>query len=270
MTDIEPEQQEREMARRRRGIYLLPNLFTTAALFFGFYAVVAANADNFEMAAVAIFIAMVLDGMDGRVARLTNTQSDFGVQYDSIADMVSFGVAPALVMYEWALQGMALAGATWGKIGWLGAFTYTACAGLRLARFNTQVGVQDKRYFQGLPSPAAAAVVAGLVWIGDDVVSLSGRLDVRWLSVEVIAWVLTVAPAILMVSNVRYYSFKEFDFRYRVPFIAIVVLVLAVAFASIHPPTVLFLVFFVYMLSGPVLTVERMRRRRRQRQRSSD
>ncbi len=255
----EPEQ---EMVKRRRGIYLLPNLFTTAALFFGFYAVVAATTDRFELAALAIFVAMVLDGMDGRVARLTNTQSDFGVQYDSIADMVSFGVAPALVMFEWALKGMELLGPTWGKIGWIGAFMYTACAGLRLARFNTQVGVVDKRYFQGLPSPAAAAVVAGLVWVGDD-------LNFRGLPVELVAWVLTVTPAILMVSNIRYYSFKEFDFRYRVPFMAIVILVLAVAFASIHPPTVLFLVFLAYMVSGPVLTVWRLREAKRNRRDSS-
>jgi CDP-diacylglycerol--serine O-phosphatidyltransferase len=245
--------------KRRRGIYLLPNLFTTAALFFGFYAIVAANSGSFDAAAIAIFVAMVFDSLDGRVARLTNTQSDFGVQYDSIADMVSFGVAPALVVYEWILHGMATMGPTWGKIGWLGAFTYTACAGLRLARFNTLVGVVDKKYFQGLPSPAAAAVVASLVWVGDD-------LNARGWPMEFLAWLLTVSAALLMVSNMRYYSFKEFDFRYRVPFVAIVIVVLGVAFAMIHPPMVLFLAFLAYMISGPVLTVLGLRAQRRARQ----
>lgn len=240
----------------RRGIYLLPNLFTTAALFFGFFAIVSANGDQFEVAALTIFVAMVFDSLDGRVARLTNTQSDFGVQYDSIADMVSFGVAPALVIYEWILHGMVAMGPTWGKLGWLGAFTYTACAGLRLARFNTMIGIVDKKYFQGLPSPAAAAVVASLVWVGDE-------LNARGWPMEFLAWAITVAAALLMVSNVRYYSFKEFDFRYRVPFVAIVVVVLAVAFAMIHPPMVLFLVFIGYMVSGPALTVARLRAQRR-------
>lgn len=161
MTDQPPE------TRRRRGIYLLPNLITTLALFFGFYAVVSAQAGVYESAAIAIFVAMVMDGLDGRVARLTNTQSDFGVQYDSIADMVSFGVAPAMVVYLWALSDLGALGSVGSKLGWLGAFVYTACAGLRLARFNTQVGVADKRYFQGLPSPAAAATIAGMVWAGD-------------------------------------------------------------------------------------------------------
>lgn len=242
--------------KRRRGIYLLPNLFTTAALFFGFFAIVSANGDQFGVAAVCIFVAMVFDSLDGRVARLTNTQSDFGVQYDSIADMVSFGVAPALVIYEWALHGLASMGPTWGKIGWLGAFTYTACAGLRLARFNTMVGIVDKKYFQGLPSPAAAAAVVSLVWVGDE-------LNARGWPIGLVAWVLTVAAALLMVSNMRYYSFKEFDFRYRVPFVTIVIVVLAVAFAMINPPMVLFLVFLGYLISGPALTIAGTRAQRR-------
>lgn len=254
--------------KRRRGIYLLPNLLTTAALFFGFYAIVSANGGQFEVAALCVFVSMVFDSLDGRVARLTNTQSDFGVQYDSIADMVSFGVAPALVIYEWILHGMVLMGPTWGKIGWLGAFTFTACAALRLARFNTMVGVVEKKYFQGLPSPAAAAVVASLVWVGDD-------LNARGWPMEFLAWALTVSAALLMVSNMRYYSFKEFDFRYRVPFVAIVVVVIAVAFAMIHPPMVLFLVFLGYMISGPALTMAGLRARRRvrmsgERQESAD
>lgn len=254
---------EESDSKRRRGIYLLPNLFTTAALFFGFFAIVSAMDKRFEVAALAIFIAMVFDSLDGRVARLTNTQSDFGVQYDSISDMVSFGVAPALVIYEWILNGMAAMGPTWGKIGWLGAFTYTACAGLRLARFNTMVGIVDKKYFQGLPSPAAAAVVASLVWVGDD-------LNARGWPMEFLAWGLTVAAALLMVSNMRYYSFKEFDFRYRVPFVAVVVVVLGVAFTMIHPPMVLFLAFLAYLVSGPAITIAGLRAQRRARQSTSE
>ncbi|HKJ94737.1 MAG TPA: CDP-diacylglycerol--serine O-phosphatidyltransferase [Gammaproteobacteria bacterium] len=254
--------QHSERRPRRRGIYLLPNLLTTTALLFGFYAIVSAMHGVYQASAVAIFIAMVMDGMDGRVARLTNTQSDFGVQYDSIADMVSFGLAPSLVMYEWALRDLAQLGSIWGKLGWLGAFIYTACAGLRLARFNTQVGVADKRFFQGLPSPAAAATVAGLVWAGN-------RLEFGGWGVGIPALVLTIAAGILMVSNFRYYSFKEFDFRYRVPFMAVVLIVLGIALTSVHPPTVLFLVFLVYMCSGPVLTLV-LRRRHRQRRRRGE
>jgi len=258
MNELDTDTEVSEVVKRRRGIYLLPNLFTTAALFSGFYAVVAAINGDFWIAGMAIFVAMILDGMDGRVARLTNTQSEFGVQYDSLSDMVSFGVAPALVVFEWALSGMQDMGPTWGKLGWIGAFTYTACAALRLARFNTQVGVIDKRYFQGLPSPAAAAVVASLVWVGDD-------LGAHGLPIEVVAWLLTVSVALLMVSNIRYYSFKEFDFRYRVPFMAIVVLAVVFAVAQVHLPMTLFLIFLVYMLSGPILTVLQRRQRRQQR-----
>ena len=252
MTDQPPE------TRRRRGIYLLPNLITTLALFFGFYAVVAAQSGLYETAAIAILVAMVMDGLDGRVARLTNTQSDFGVQYDSIADMVSFGVAPAMVVYLWALNDLGALGDLADKLGWLGAFVYTACAGLRLARFNTQVGVADKRYFQGLPSPAAAAAIAGMVWAGD-------RLEFGGWPAGLPALVITTLAGILMVSNVRYDSFKEIDFRYRVPFVVIVLGVLGVALMSVHPPTVLFGLALAYMVSGPVLTVVRRRRRRRKR-----
>ncbi|TQF00949.1 MAG: CDP-diacylglycerol--serine O-phosphatidyltransferase [Spiribacter salinus] len=247
-----------ERRPRRRGIYLLPNLITTLALFFGFYAVVSAQAGAYELAAIAIFVAMVMDGLDGRVARLTNTQSDFGVQYDSIADMVSFGVAPALVIYSWALADLGELGEVWNKLGWLGAFIYTACAGLRLSRFNTQVGVADKRYFQGLPSPAAAATLAGLVWAGD-------RLEFGGWPAGIPALVITLVAGILMVSNVRYDSFKELDFRYRVPFVVMVLGVLGVALMSVHPPTVLFAMAVTYMGSGPVLTILRRRRRRKRR-----
>ncbi|QIT56037.1 CDP-diacylglycerol--serine O-phosphatidyltransferase [Aquisalimonas sp. 2447] len=242
-------------SRRRRGIYLLPNLFTTAGLFFGFFAIVSAINGEFNLAALGIFVAMVMDGLDGRVARLTNTQSDFGVQFDSLSDMVCFGLAPALVMYQWALGDLAGMGDFWGKIGWIGAFTYAACAALRLARFNTQAGVAEKRYFQGLPSPAAAAGLASMVWFG-----ASTGFDGS--SAKIIALLVTVATGLLMVSNFRYYSFKEFDFRYRVPFIVLVVLVLIIAFASIHPPLVLFLAFLTYAVSGPALTLIQRRRQR--------
>jgi CDP-diacylglycerol--serine O-phosphatidyltransferase len=238
--------------QRRRGIYLLPNLFTTAALFAGFYAIVAAMNNRFEAAAVAVFIAMLLDGIDGRVARLTNTQTDFGAEYDSLADMVSFGLAPALVMYQWALSDL-------GKLGWLAAFIYAACAALRLARFNTQVGIADKRYFQGLPSPSAAAIVAGMVWSGEEVFELAGK------SLEEVAFVLTIAAGLLMVSNIRYHSFKGINFRERVPFIAIPIAVLVIVVLSYNPPMMLFGGFLIYAISGPVLTVVYLRRRRAER-----
>jgi len=242
-------------AKRRRGIYLLPNLFTTAALFAGFYAIVAAMSDRFEAAAVAIFIAMVLDGLDGRVARMTNTQSEFGAEYDSLSDMVSFGLAPALVMYEWSLHSM-------GKLGWLAAFIYTAGAALRLARFNTQIGVADKRFFQGLASPSAAAVVVGLVWVGNDYEAIGSHHI--WLTFFV-----TVATGILMVSNVRYYSFKDLDVRGKVPFVALLVMILIFVLVSIDPPQVLFGSFVLYALSGPITTIWLLLRRRRQVQAGS-
>ena len=237
----------------RRGIYLLPNLFTTAALFAGFYAVLAAMQGRFEAASLAIFAAMVLDGLDGRVARLTNTQSDFGAEYDSLSDMVAFGVAPALVAYEWALGGL-------GKIGWLAAFVYTAAAALRLARFNTQVGIADKRYFQGLPSPSGAAIIAAGVWIGTD--HGIDSTGVRW-----VAALLTALVGLLMVSNFRYHSFKQIDVRGRVSFIVAVVVMLAFALVFLHPPVVLFLGFFTYAVSGPVFTLVRRRQRRAMRRR---
>ncbi|MFW2374470.1 MAG: CDP-diacylglycerol--serine O-phosphatidyltransferase [Gammaproteobacteria bacterium] len=235
---------------RRRGVYLLPNLFTTAALFAGFYAIVASMNGRFEQASVAVFIAMVLDGIDGRVARATNTQSEFGAEYDSLSDMVSFGLAPALIMYQWSLASMVNMGGQWGKMGWLASFIYTACAALRLARFNTQVGVADKSYFQGLPSPSAAAAVVGMVWVGFD-------MGIQGPDVAIPALVLTTLVGILMVSNVLYYSFKEVNFKHRVPVLTILVFALALAFASIDPPTVLFGVFLLYILSGPVLGVVR-------------
>lgn len=241
--------------KRPRGIYLLPNLFTTAALFAGFYAIVAAMKGHYLAAPVAIYIAMVLDGLDGRVARMTNTQSAFGAEYDSLSDMVSFGLAPALVVYAWALEGL-------GKIGWLAAFIYAAAAALRLARFNTQAELADKSYFQGLASPAAAALVAGLVWVCHDL-GVVGE-DVRWL-----AFALTLAAGFLMVSNVRYHSFKGLDLRGKVPFVAIMVVVLVYVAITIDPPKILFAVFLLYALSGPVMTIYLRQRKLRARQKSS-
>jgi len=234
---------------RRRGIYVLPNLFTTAALFAGFYAIVQAMNLRFEHAAVAVFVAMVLDGLDGRVARLTRTQSAFGAEYDSLADMVSFGVAPALVVYEWALKGL-------GRWGWIAAFVYCAGAALRLARFNTTLEVIDKRYFQGLPSPAAAALVAGMVWVLIDN-GTSGE-EVRWY-----AFALTLFAGITMVSSVRFYSFKDINLRRSVPFIVIIALVLVFVFISSYPPGVLFALFLAYSLSGYVMAAWDWRKRRK-------
>ena len=227
-------------ALRRRGIYLLPNLFTTAALFFGFYAIVQAMNGRFENAAIAIFVAMVLDGLDGRIARLTHTTSEFGAQYDSLSDMVSFGVAPALVMYEWALKDM-------GKLGWIAAFVYCVGAALRLARFNANIDVVDKRYFQGLPSPMAAAFVAGLVWVFDDL-----HID-RELWLSIIAWIFTMYAGITMVSNVPFYSFKEFNLKKAVPFWVAAVFAAALGIISLKPSVVLFLLVFGYGVSGYVL-----------------
>jgi CDP-diacylglycerol---serine O-phosphatidyltransferase len=237
--------------KRRRGIYLLPNLFTTAALFAGFYGILAAVDGRFEAAALAIFIAMVLDGLDGRVARLTNTQSAFGAEYDSLSDMVAFGLAPALVMYLWSLQGL-------GKLGWFAAFVYTAGGALRLARFNTQIGIADKRFFQGLPSPSAAALVVGAVWVGANY-ELTGA-DWTWP-----AGVLTTVAGLLMVSNFRYHSFKQIDFRGKVPFIVLVAIMLVFSVVLWHPPLVLFLLALGYAISGPIVTIRELRRHRSER-----
>jgi CDP-diacylglycerol--serine O-phosphatidyltransferase len=224
---------------KRRSIYLLPNLFTTAALFAGFYAIVQAMNGRFESAAVAVFIAMVLDGLDGRVARMTHTQSEFGAQYDSLSDMVSFGVAPSLLIYEWAFRDL-------GKFGWFAAFIYCAGAALRLARFNANIDVVDKRYFQGLPSPAAAALVAGFVWIAVDKGFFTAH-DLRW-----VAAALTVFAGLSMVSNIKFYSFKDFNMRKSVPFIVIFLLALFFILISSDPSSMLFLLFFGYSLSGYV------------------
>jgi CDP-diacylglycerol--serine O-phosphatidyltransferase len=241
---------------RSRGIYLLPNAFTTGNLFAGFFAIVQAMNNRFEIAAIAIFIAMVLDGLDGRVARLTHTQSAFGEQYDSMSDMVSFGLAPALVVYEWSLRGM-------GKLGWLAAFVYVAGAALRLARFNSNIGVVDKRFFQGLPSPAAAALVTGLVWIATDLretrwIDATGG-DLRWL-----AWAITVYAGITMVSSAPFYSFKDINLKRSVPYMVLPLLVLGFVLVSSDPPSVLFSLFMVYALSGYVVWLWRRLNARRQ------
>ena len=227
--------------KRRKGIYVLPNLFTLAALFGGFYAVVMAMNGRFDQAAIGVFCAMVLDSLDGRVARMTNTQSAFGEQMDSLADMVSFGAAPALIVYEWALKGM-------GMAGWAAAFVYCACAALRLARFNTNIGVVDKRFFQGLPSPAAAALVIGWIWIMDDAGFREGVRDIPWLVWS--TWTVTIYAGLTMVTNVPFYSFKDFGLKKSVPFVTLVAIALGMAVISQHVPGMLFGLFMLYGLSG--------------------
>jgi len=225
--------------RRNKGIYVLPNLITLAALFGGFYAIVMAMNGRFDLATVAIFLAMVLDSLDGRVARMTNTQSAFGEQMDSLSDMVSFGAAPSLVAYVWSLN-------TLGRWGWIAAFVYCACAALRLARFNVNTSVVDKRFFQGLPSPAAAALVAGFIWLMTEA-GIKGP-DVQW-------WVfgITLYAGLTMVTNVPFYSFKDVHMKKSVPFAVIVLIALVIAIINIHPPVVLFGLFVLYGLSGYVV-----------------
>ena len=222
--------------KRRKGIYILPNLFTLGGLFGGFYAIVMAVDGRFENAAIGVFCAMVLDSLDGRIARMTNTQSAFGEQMDSLADMVSFGAAPALIVYVWALSSL-------GRWGWIGAFVYCACAALRLARFNVNTAVVDKRFFQGLPSPAAAALVAGFIWLMTDA-GIDGQ-DVRWY-----AFALTLYSGLTMVTNVPFYSFKDVQMKKSVPFAVIVLIALGIAVINIDPPIVMFGLFMIYGFSG--------------------
>jgi CDP-diacylglycerol--serine O-phosphatidyltransferase len=228
---------------RNRGIYLLPNAFTTANLFCGFFAIVQAMNQRFEFAAIAIFVALVMDGMDGRVARMTNTQSAFGEQYDSLTDMVSFGVAPALIAYEWVLKDL-------GKWGWLAAFVFCAGAALRLARFNTNIGVVDKRFFQGLPSPAAASLIAGFVWLAVD-----NKLPVKELALPWVMFALTIYAGVTMVSNAMFYSGKALDVRYRAPFGVMILVILGFVLVSTDPPVALFGLFVIYAISGYVFWV---------------
>jgi CDP-diacylglycerol--serine O-phosphatidyltransferase len=243
----------------RKGIYFLPNLLTTGALFAGFYAVVAAMDGNYEKAAVAIFVAMFLDGLDGRVARLTSTESDFGKEFDSLSDMVSFGLAPALVVYEWGGETLRDLGWAWGKFGWLAAFFYAVCAAFRLARFNSRSGGgADKGFFEGLPSPSAAALVAALVWLCTD-------YEITGTTAFILGFFCTAAAGGLMVSNLLYYSGKEFNLSGRVSFAFLLVIPAVFMLISLDPPLVLFLLFLGYSLSGPGLWLwRRVRRRGRQ------
>lgn len=224
----------------RKGIYLLPNLLTTAGLFSGFYAIISSMNGSFEAAAIAIFVAMIFDGLDGRVARLTNTQSEFGAQYDSMADMLSFGMAPAIVVYTWALSDL-------GKFGWLAAFLFVACAALRLARFNANLSVTDGRYFQGLASPASAALCAGMVWTG-------AYYEIDGQSLGYLVGLITILAGLLMVSNLRYHSFKDVNWRDKVSFITILVVVLIFVVIAARPAEMLLLIFLIYACSGPITT----------------
>jgi len=247
-----------EKIKNKRGIYMLPSIFTTFALFAGFYSIVASINGDFTLAAISIMVAMLWDTLDGRVARLTNTQSDFGAEYDSLSDLVSFGVAPALLVYLWSLSDL-------GRIGWLAAFIYLACAALRLARFNTQVGASKKRYFQGLSSPASAGVIASMIWLkfwnfeylDFGVVSLSYYIGIS----------ITILCGLLMVSNVRYFSFKEFDSTDKASFRFLLLTVLGLILLLYKPNVVLFSGFFIYMLSGPLITIFGVYKRRQEKKR---
>jgi len=245
--DHEEEVSENGRTVRRRGVYLLPNLFTTGALFCGFYAVVAAMRGDFASAPIAILFALVFDGLDGRVARLTRTSSRFGAEYDSLSDMVSFGVAPALVMFSWALGDL-------GKVGWSAAFIYVACAALRLARFNTHVGTANQHYFTGLASPAAACIMASTVWVCNDLGWAAGSVPVE---LGALVALLTVIVAVLMVANVTYHSFKGIDLQGRVPFVAMFFLVLVFSLVTVDPPKVLLTAALIYAASGPIIRLRR-------------
>lgn len=234
---------------RHRGIYLLPNLFTVAALFAGFYAIVAATKDHFETSAIAIFVGILLDSLDGRIARLTGSQSEFGAQMDSLSDMICFGVAPALVLYIWSLWVM-------GKPGWLAAFFYTTCTALRLARFSAQSQSTNKRYFQGLATPAAAGLVASMIWV-------CVRFDIDGKDITLWMTIVAIILGMFKVSTIRYRSFKDIDLRNKVPFITVLVIVLVLVFISFDPPTVLLGIFFIYVCSGPVMTLWQLQKRRK-------
>ncbi len=246
---------EQETRHRSRAIYILPNLFTSAALFSGFYAIVQAMNTHFDLACIAIFVAMVLDGLDGRVARMTNTQSQFGAEYDSLSDMVAFGAAPALVAYEWAMKDL-------GKLGWIAAFIYCVSAALRLARFNTNIAVVDKRYFQGLPSPAAAALVAGFIWIMNDS-GVSGTDHLLGIPLEWLTFVVAVFAGLSMVSNVLFWSGKSINLRRAVPFSVTLVFIAVLLAVHYDPPAVLFGLFVCYGLSGYVMSGWRRLRKSR-------
>ncbi|MCK5726258.1 MAG: CDP-diacylglycerol--serine O-phosphatidyltransferase [Thiotrichaceae bacterium] len=230
----------------KKSIYLLPNLLTTAALFCGFYSILAAMNGKLEIAAIAIFVAMILDGLDGRVARMINAQSDFGAEFDSLADMISFGLAPAIIVYLWALSPMKELSLSWGRLGWMVAFLYVVCAAIRLARFNTQRNISEKRYFIGLPSPSAAAVLAGMLWVFHET-------DSHHIAIQIAVVGITLTTGLLMVSNFKFRSFKDFDFKNQVPYTTVLIIALIFAITFIDPARVLFAAFFAYMLSGPVV-----------------
>ncbi|ARH00997.1 CDP-diacylglycerol--serine O-phosphatidyltransferase [Legionella micdadei] len=238
------------------GIYLLPNLFTTASLFAAFYSIVASLKAQYEAAAVSIFIGMIADGLDGRIARLTNTQTAFGGEYDSLSDMVTFGVAPALLIYSWNLHKL-------GKIGWLVAFMYTAAVALRLARFNTQIATADKRYFQGLACPTAAAIVSSFTWF-------CYQNQLEHFAFSVVTAILTFIAAVLMVSNIRYYSFKEIDFKGKVPFLYLLLMIILFVAIAVNPSLVLFLGAIIYASSGPLQTLYGLHRMRKQRKQNPE
>ena len=241
----------------RKVIYLLPNLFTTAGLFAGFYAIILAMQGRFTAAAISVIVAMLLDGIDGRVARMTNTQSEFGAQYDSIADMVSFGIAPALIMYQWSLVNFVELGEQWGKFGWLAAFFYSAMAALRLARFNVQIGKLDKKYFMGLASPSAATLLVSFIWMFD---ALEFKGSESYLLVP--SLLLTILAGVLMVSPILYNSFKDQNRKEKIPFVGILAVVLIFILVTIDPPKVFFGVFLLYALSGPVMMLIRRKRKK--------
>jgi len=239
-----------------KGIYLFPNLVTTGVLFAGFYGIVAAIDGNFPRSAVALFIAMVLDGLDGRLARLTGTSSDFGKEFDSLSDLVAFGVAPAIIVYQWGLHGLAEYGWLWGKLGWLAAFLYAASAALRLARFNVMPESDDKRFFEGLPSPSAAALVTFMVWLGT---------ELGWSGGGALAFAaaITVIGGALMVSHLHFYSFKEAGPDRRISFTYTLAIPLTLVLIFLDPPTVLFTMAAGYAISGPVVSFRIWMRRRR-------
>lgn len=239
----------------RKGIYLLPNLFTTGALFAGYYSIIAGINGKYEIAAIAIFIAALLDGLDGRVARLTNTESAFGEQYDSLSDLISFGLAPSLLMYNWSLRSLVEIHPIMGKIGWLVAFIYAVSGALRLARFNVQIGSTDKAYFQGLPSPAAAALIGAFVWVAVDH-GFAGE------SLRFVALGVTLVSGLLMVSRIRYYSFKTLPFKETVPFVWILLLVMIFVLLALAPAKVLLIVFSLYAISGIIMTVFSIKQKR--------
>lgn len=239
-----------------KGIYLLPNLMTTTALFAGFYAVIAGMNGQYELGAIAIFVAMVFDGLDGRIARMTNSCSAFGAEYDSLADMISFGLAPALLMYQWALS-------DFGKLGWIVAFIYTVAAALRLARFNTQVGTADKRYFQGLPSPVAAALLASFVWMIE-----TNQIETGFEAY--LALFFTVATGLMMVSNIRFESFKEFSLKNKVPFVTLLLVVLVLSIIALKPAMLLFIIILSYTLYGVIITLVTLKKTRLARKEKSE